>query len=106
MTEPTVAKPTVAPPQFMQFPGQPPGMYANHIMVGSDGNVVFLTFSQATPVGQPTLASGEIQKFQNMPMVASPVAKVLLMPNIVSQLIEGLQNVSRQLEQQKQQKSP
>jgi hypothetical protein len=41
-----------------------------------------------------------------MPMVASPVAKVLLMPNIVSQLIEGLQNVSRQLEQQKQQKSP
>jgi hypothetical protein len=102
MTEPTVAKPAVAPPQFVQFPGQAPGMYANHIMVGSDGNVVFLTFSQATPLGQPNQASGEMQKFQNMPMIASPVAKIVLVPNLVPQLIKGLQDISHQLEQQQQ----
>lgn len=104
MTEPAhPAQSVVAPPQVIQMMGtQAPGVFANHIMVATDGNVVFLTFSQAGPLVAPTAQqmSGEMQKFQNMPMIASPVAKIVLVPKMVSQLIQGLQDLSRQLEQQ------
>ena len=74
-------------------------MFANHIMLGTDGNAVFITFSQATPVVAPA-ASGEMQKLQNVPMIAMPVAKVVLMPKMLPQLIENLQTLSHQIEQQ------
>ena len=71
-------------------------------MVATDGNVVFLTFSQASPLVSPTAqqVGGEMQKLQNVPMIASPVAKIVLVPKIVPQLIQGLQDLSRQIEQQ------
>jgi hypothetical protein len=104
MTEPAVATPAVSSPQIIQIGAQAPGMFANHIMVATDGNMVFLTFSQATPMVSPTAqqVSGGMQKIQNVPMIASPVAKVVLVPKMVSQLIQSLQDLSRQIEQQQQ----
>ena len=34
-----------------------------------------------------------MQKLQNVPMIASPVAKIVLVPKIVPQLIQGLQDL-------------
>ena len=96
------SQPVVVPPQFIQMlGGQAPGVFANHITVATDGNVVFLTFSQATPlVSHAQQVSGEMQKLQNLPMIASPVAKIVLVPKMAPQLIQALQDMSRQLEQQ------
>jgi hypothetical protein len=104
MTEPAVAAPAaVTPPQINQMVGaQAPGVFANHITLTTDGNVVFVTFSQAAPLVQQASqqVSGEMQKFQNVPMIASPVAKIVLVPKMVPQLIQSLQEINRQLEQQ------
>ena len=101
MTEPAFATPApVTPPQFPLIASQVPAMFANHLMVGTDGNTVTVTFSQAVPIAPPG-PSGEMQKFQNVPAIALPVAKVVFVPQMVPQIIETLQALLRQLDEQK-----
>ena len=98
MSEPSIATPaTPVPAQIIPLGPQVPGIFANHIAIATDGISVFVTFSQATPLMATQVASGEVQK--NAPMVALPVAKIVLAPKMLSQFIEGLQKMAGQIEQ-------
>ena len=105
MTEPASStQAPAAPAQFISVPfaQQAPCMFANHIAVLTDENVVYMTFSQATPIVPPAepAASGEMQKFQNVPMIALPVARIVFVPKMLPSLIENLQKMAQHLEQQ------
>ena len=109
MTTPEIQSAGAATP-IIQVASQGPGVFANSLFLGTDGISVFLTFSQASPVQAPGPQPSQSVPSQPVliqpgPMVAVPVAKIVLPIQFVPQVVASLKDMMHHIEQQSKQSS-
>jgi hypothetical protein len=79
------------------------GTFSNQFFTASDGRVVYLTFLQQSPISPPPKPVGSSDEVagwvQNLPMIAMPVAKVILSLADARVLIKALDTFVTTIEQ-------